>query len=619
MIRMPPSCRSARASRPMPASRRSSSGTRSQPPRPTTMAVSPAPAASSLRRPSRMCTVRSAIAVAAGSWLTRTTVAPTARGPARRSARRPSARRRRRARRPARRPGAARAVGDRRADGDALLLAARELRRAGVGGVGEPDALEQLGRPPGALGAGRAEHGELERRRSRGSRARAAASGGSAGRRSHASARAAPPRAARGRAAMSWPSTRADPADGRSSPARMRSSVLLPEPLGPSTATTSPRVDAERQALQRGGVALAPCGGCERGRGRRSRASSAASDPASTATGRQCGDREDGERGARPRRRGRPLRSGGTAADVPAPERHEVDHRRREHRAEHDAADGARDGEHDRPQQQVGAQRRAARRPSPRGRRGVALVGQVGGARRARARRRPARPRGRSRPRARRGARARAGGRPRRSGGRSASGPPGRRTAAAGARPRPPRSAGGGVPSQTSCGTAAPGASALTATESAPRRRRRSSPGGGEPGADRDDPGGDGLAAGKREVQAPPRPAAPPGRGSRPPGPARRRTAGRGARGRWCCRRARSGRPGRSPDRVAVPRAIQSREPGDRSAAGAELAEPQAAAGDDREAALDALVGERLGVGGAQPDLEPDDAAAAVGRRHRRA
>ena len=77
VIRIPWSWRSARASRPMPASARSSSGTRSQPPRPTTIAVAPPADASSLRRPSRMCSVRSATVVAAGSWLTSTTVAPS--------------------------------------------------------------------------------------------------------------------------------------------------------------------------------------------------------------------------------------------------------------------------------------------------------------------------------------------------------------------------------------------------------------------------------------------------------------------------------------------------------------------------------------------------------------
>ena len=37
-----------------------------------------------------------------------------------------------------------RAIGERGAERDALLLSARELRRPGVGAVEQPDALEQL-------------------------------------------------------------------------------------------------------------------------------------------------------------------------------------------------------------------------------------------------------------------------------------------------------------------------------------------------------------------------------------------------------------------------------------------------------------------------------------------
>ena len=54
----------------IPAARRVSSGIRSHPPAPTT-AVSDSPWRSSLTRPSRMWTTRSAISVEAGSWLTR--------------------------------------------------------------------------------------------------------------------------------------------------------------------------------------------------------------------------------------------------------------------------------------------------------------------------------------------------------------------------------------------------------------------------------------------------------------------------------------------------------------------------------------------------------------------
>src|SRR5689334_19150890 len=47
-------------------------------------------------------------------------------------------------------------------------------------------------------------------------------------------------RRASGLPARRRPSTRTSPADGRLSPARTRSSVLFPAPLGPATASTSP-------------------------------------------------------------------------------------------------------------------------------------------------------------------------------------------------------------------------------------------------------------------------------------------------------------------------------------------------------------------------------------------
>ena len=70
---MRPSSSEAAARVPIPARSRNSCGSRSQPPRPTTIVPSPA-TVSSLTRPSRMWTKRSAIAVEAGSWLTITTV-----------------------------------------------------------------------------------------------------------------------------------------------------------------------------------------------------------------------------------------------------------------------------------------------------------------------------------------------------------------------------------------------------------------------------------------------------------------------------------------------------------------------------------------------------------------
>ena len=72
-------------------------------------------------------------------------------------------------------------------------------------------------------------------------------------------------------------------------------SVLFPEPLGPSTATTSGVVDAERQALERRGVALRGAvdakdvAGVDRGRHRALR-------PDSTATGPSAASANTSER-----------------------------------------------------------------------------------------------------------------------------------------------------------------------------------------------------------------------------------------------------------------------------------------------------------------------------------
>ena len=70
--------RRATARERMPARSRNSSGSRSQPPRPTTIASSLplSRAHSSLTRPSRILTTRSAIAADSGSWLTITVVQP---------------------------------------------------------------------------------------------------------------------------------------------------------------------------------------------------------------------------------------------------------------------------------------------------------------------------------------------------------------------------------------------------------------------------------------------------------------------------------------------------------------------------------------------------------------
>ena len=78
---IPSSWKRAVARSPIPARARSSSGSRSQPPRPITI-VSPAASLrvhSSLTRPSRMRTIRSAIPADSGSWLTTTAVVPASR------------------------------------------------------------------------------------------------------------------------------------------------------------------------------------------------------------------------------------------------------------------------------------------------------------------------------------------------------------------------------------------------------------------------------------------------------------------------------------------------------------------------------------------------------------
>ena len=51
-------------------------------------------------------------------------------------------------------------------------------------------------------------------------------------------------------------STRTAPACGRSSPAITRSSVVLPQPLGPSSAVTLPRANLERNILEHGRLVI---------------------------------------------------------------------------------------------------------------------------------------------------------------------------------------------------------------------------------------------------------------------------------------------------------------------------------------------------------------------------
>ena len=149
-----------------------------------------------------------------------------------------------------------RPVSERGAERDALLLAARELgrvaRRASL--RGRPARAAR--RPAAGARAARCRAGRAAARRARARSARARAHARSAGRRSRGASSGTSTRRRAGSLPRSSPCTRTTPADGRSSPASSRSSVDLPEPLGPSTVSTSPSRDGQRQPLQRCRVAL---------------------------------------------------------------------------------------------------------------------------------------------------------------------------------------------------------------------------------------------------------------------------------------------------------------------------------------------------------------------------
>ena len=89
-------------------------------------------------------------------------------------------------------------------------------------------------------------------------------------------------RRARSRSAGSWPSTLTSPASARRWPSRISSRVVLPAPLGPSRASSSPRRSGQVDAVERldGAVGLAHAGGADRrrrGAGPRQRTAAAAS------------------------------------------------------------------------------------------------------------------------------------------------------------------------------------------------------------------------------------------------------------------------------------------------------------------------------------------------------
>ena len=185
-----------------------------------------------------MWTKRSAIAVEAGSWLTITTVQPLGGRELARSRRRRGSRSPRRARRSARRRAAAAAGGraPRRARPAAarrrraVRAASRASRRGRPARAAPRRAAPTRGRSAREPQPDQLARGQLGRERPLVVLVEVAddlASGSARGRRGRASRRSAP-------------KTRIVPAEGRSSPARIRRSVVLPEPLGPSTVRISP-------------------------------------------------------------------------------------------------------------------------------------------------------------------------------------------------------------------------------------------------------------------------------------------------------------------------------------------------------------------------------------------
>ena len=114
-----------------------------------------------------MCSTRSAIVAACGSWLTTIVVAPLlARELADQRVRRRRVRGVELARRLVR-DQQARPVRERGGERDPLLLAARELGRIRVAPVGEADAFEQLVRAGMPLGARRSQQRRAAARRGR--------------------------------------------------------------------------------------------------------------------------------------------------------------------------------------------------------------------------------------------------------------------------------------------------------------------------------------------------------------------------------------------------------------------------------------------------------------------
>ena len=142
-----------------------------------------------------------------------------------------------------------RVVRERARDRDALLLAARELRRQVVGARAEPDRVEQLGtrarRSRAACRVGASAASTFSRAVSVGIRLNCWNTKPSVSQPQARRARRRP--AGRGRC----PRTAARRTSGGRAPPSSCSSVVLPEPLGPATTRNSPRVDGEVDAVDR--------------------------------------------------------------------------------------------------------------------------------------------------------------------------------------------------------------------------------------------------------------------------------------------------------------------------------------------------------------------------------
>ena len=354
-------------------------GRRSQPPRPTTIVslAAPSRAHSSETRPSRMRTIRSAMRVDSGSWLTITVVQPCSRTS--------SAERRvdlvggGGVELAGRLVGEehARPVGERGAQRDALLLAAGELRGPPVALRREADPLEQLVGPAQALRAvALPRRPELQRDELACASAPARARARSAGRRSRAAtsgtaragARAAcrrprrrrarrPPRAARGRRGSAAAST----CPSRSARARSAPRRRPTRSDSPCSAAASPSGVEWTRKTSRSSIAAS----CRHlGRARRCAAAQCASPRAtSSAASSDVGDGRGGEQRQVEREPERRLRLGGAGRH-----RDERDHERREDRRR---ARSRRRSRRRRRAARAGAGGRGsspARRPAPRGR-----------------------------------------------------------------------------------------------------------------------------------------------------------------------------------------------------------------------------------------------------------